>query len=221
MTTPQPGKETHKALKDIIPNVLTALSAPPTKASPNNTIYERFKRRARFNPHNNQLQEMFEAAAKFAASLNFTAPYWLTICGRSGIGKTHLAKAINRQFMEQNRFELKFNKEKNKIEGNTSAFIDWRKFCADIRAGDHECIEWLCDEWFVTLDDVGSERDPTGFIASSLDRILNSRQRKWTLITTNLLLSEVAQIDPRMSSRMLRNSGVVIECDATDYSLCF
>lgn len=163
---------------------------------------------------------MLDAARTFAASVNYTEPYWLTMCGKSGVGKTHLAKAVYRQFMQQNRFDIMFDAIRQHVFGNTGTFIDWRDFCDDLRSGAYADVDWLCNEWFVVLDDVGSERDPTGFIASALDRILNSRQRKWTLITTNLTLAEISErLDTRIASRMLRNDGVVIEADTTDYSL--
>ena len=162
---------------------------------------------------------MFEAAAHFAASLNFTQPYWLTLAGASGIGKTMLARAVYKQFMDQNRFEVKFDPARNHITGNTATFCNWRKFCDDVRSGSFGVVDDLCSDWFVILDDIGSEHDPSGFIASTLDRIINQRQGKWTLITTNLFLDQVAaRLDQRVASRLLRNGGVVIECQAADYN---
>jgi len=121
--------------------------------------------------------------------------------------------------MDQNRFEKKFDAIGNRIYGNTGGFYCWRNCCSSFRSGSYGLIEDLCNEWFVILDDVGSERDPTGFIASALDQILNARQRKWTLITTNLSLREIAEIDTRISSRMLRNGSVVVETKTIDYAL--
>lgn len=212
--------ETTKQINEIIPSVLTATQAPSTPEQPNNTIYQRFKRIAKFNTFNEpELERLLDETARFAASINFTTPYWLTLSGHSGVGKTMLAKTVYRQFMDQNRFELKFDRLRNRTYGNTGGFYCWRSCCSSFRAGAYELIEDICDEWFVILDDVGSERDPTGFIASALDQILNARQHKWTLITTNLSLREIANIDARISSRMLRNNGVVLEVNSQDYAL--
>lgn len=176
---------------------------------------------------------MLDAASKFAASVNYVhPPYWLTISGKSGIGKTHIAKAIHRQFMEQNRFEPSraepirgaqwfSDRENNRILGNTDWFCDWRKFADDIRSGGYErLIEDACKEWFVIIDDFGAERDPSGFVASAADRILNGRRDKWTLITTNLSLKDIGErMDVRIASRLIRDRNEFVEVEATDYAL--
>ena len=210
-----------KPIAEIMPRVLTELKAPLTKAQPNPTILQRFKSRARFETLGEApLERALEGAAAFAASVNFTPPYWLSLCGKSGTGKTLLARAVYRQFMDQNRFELSFDRARNRIQGNTAMFVDWRKFCDQIRGGAYELIEDVCDEWLVVIDDLGAERDTTGFIAAATDRILNSRRGKWTLITTNLPLSEIGdRIDPRVASRMIRGSNQVVEIEAVDWNL--
>lgn len=164
---------------------------------------------------------MLDAAARFAASINYVAPYWLTICGDSGIGKTHLSKAVHKQFMEQNRFDTLPDYEKNRFVGNTDWYCDWRKFADDIRSGSYErLIEDACDEWFVIIDDFGAERDPSGFVAAAADRILNGRRDKWTLITTNLSLKDIGErMDVRIASRLVRDRNEVIEIEAQDYAL--
>jgi DNA replication protein DnaC len=168
--------------------------------------------------NNADRRKLLEETTRFAASLNYTQPYWLTICGESGIGKTHLARAVWDQFRHENRFNLKFSKSGNFTYGNTAFWCDWRKCCAEFRDGAYGLIEDICNEWFVVIDDLGAEYDPTGFIASATDRIIAGRRRKWTMITTNMFLSEIAnRIDTRIASRMLRDGGVVIESKAVDY----
>lgn len=165
---------------------------------------------------------MLDATAKFAASLNYVnPPYWLTLSGTSGIGKTHLAKAVRKQFLEQNRFEHFPDYERNKIVGNTELYLDWRKFADDIRSGSYDrLVEDACEEWFVIIDDFGAERDPTGFVAAAADRILNGRRDKWTLITTNLGLEDVGKrMDVRIASRLVRDRNEFVQVTAPDYAL--
>lgn len=162
--------------------------------------------------------------------MNNTEPYWLTICGHSGIGKTKLARAVYQHFMEHSRLNIDFDAKKQKTFGNTGQFCDWRVFCADVRGGAFGRIDDLCEDWFVVLDDIGTEHDPNGFIASALDRIANERMRscvpqfstgpKWTLITCNMSLADIAsKLDARIASRMQRRNNIVIEVGAMDYAL--
>jgi DNA replication protein DnaC len=212
----------NKAKKagELIGGVLTAIKEPATKENPNITILQKFRQRANFVSNNAERRKLLEETTRFAASLNFTQPYWLTLIGDSGIGKTHLARAVWKQFMTENRFETKFNKLENRIYGNTGMWCSWRRACAEFRDGSYGYIEDLSNEWFVIIDDLGAEQDTTGFIASATDRILAGRKGKWTMITSNLFLKEIAdRIDTRIASRMLRDGGVVIESKASDYLL--
>lgn len=164
---------------------------------------------------------MLDATARFAASVNYTNAYWLTLSGQSGIGKTHLSKAVLQQFLDQNRFERFPDYEHNRIVGNTEWYCDWRKFADDIRSGSYErLVEDACDEWFVIIDDFGAERDPSGFVAAAADRILNGRRDKWTLITTNLSLKDIGErMDVRIASRLIRDRNEFVEVEAQDYAL--
>lgn len=57
------------------------------------------------------------------------------------------------------------------------------------------------------LDDIGAERDHTGFSSDQLNSILGQRVGKWTIITSNLPLHKIAEIDVRISDRMVREKG--------------
>lgn len=144
---------------------------------------------------------------------------WLSLLGTTGTGKTHLAKIVMRQFIDQNRFDAPFDSGYNVKYGNRGTWINWRTFCASIRSGAYDLIEDVCKDWFVILDDVGSERDSTGFIAEAIDRIFNQRQNKWTMITSNLTLQDFAnKVDVRVSDRMLRGNNEIIEIDCLSYA---
>lgn len=178
---------------------------------------------------------MLLAAREFCRDVrdNPLKPYWLSYVGSTGSGKTHLAKAIYRWICLNVRppvagldtgsciVDVPGN-EKHPWEKWASAkgFIDWRKLCARLRAGEWDEANWLEDAWLVVLDDIGVEYDPNGLLTATLDRIINGRLRKWTVITCNFTLAQIAEkFDVRIASRMQRDDSKVIEVDAMDYSL--
>ena len=74
-------------------------------------------------------------------------------------------------------------------------------------------------DWpYLFLDDVGAERDTTGFASEQLCTLLGTREGKWTMITSNLSVAEFASLDTRIASRMFRGGSKAIEIDAKDYS---
>jgi DNA replication protein DnaC len=176
-------------------------------------------RRSGFKALTPQHKELLDAAARFAGELNNSQPRWLTLTGPSGIGKTMLAREVWRHWMDYSRFDIGFDAQKQQVTGNTGQFVCWRRFCGDIRGGAFGRVDDICSEHFVVLDDIGSEYDPSGFIASTLDRIINARQGKWTLITCNLSLSQIAaRLDARIADRMLRDGSEVVEGKVETYN---
>lgn len=131
-----------------------------------------------------------------------------------------LAREVYRHFMEHSRFQIGFEASRQRVTGNTGQFCDWRGFCKDIRSGSFGRIDDLIEDSFVILDDVGTEYDPNGFIASTLDRVCNSRLGKWTLVTCNLSLRQIAEkIDTRIADRMVRGGSEVFESELQSHAL--
>lgn len=101
-----------------------------------------------------------------------------------------------------------------------TVFIDWRKLCSRLRSGGWDELNWIEDTWLVVLDDIGTEYDPHGAMLSALDRIINGRLRKWTVITSNFSMEQIAEkLDVRIASRMKRDGAKILEIDAMDYAL--
>lgn len=217
-----------QTMEKLVKGVLTATQAPSTKDERTSTQIAHslrlFQSRSRYKRPTPEHQRLFDGVSRFASELNFARPHWLCLLGNSGIGKTHLAREVYRHFMDYSRFELSLDAERYRIDGNTGQYVDWRKFASELRGGSFGRLEDIERDWFVVLDDIGSEHDPSGFIASVLDRICNSRsditRPKWTLITCNLGLSQIAEkIDTRIADRMLRNGSVVIETNLESWAL--
>ncbi len=141
------------------------------------------------------------------------APRWLTLCGTNGNGKTHCAKRCWQAIVADHRQEFAgclYNRQ----------IIHWPSFVQDLRGGDGYGMLRDLRSWpYLVIDEMGGERDTTGFSAEQIATLLCCRVGRWTLITTNLSIDAVEKFDRRIASRMFRNGGIVVECLAQDYSM--
>lgn len=132
-------------------------------------------------------------------------PYWLTIFGKSGTGKTHLARAAC---------------ETLRAHGRKCWWLP-----ADNLAARIHCREWHRLEWYklapiLILDDLGAAYDDKGgFMSATVYSILAAREKKWTLLTTNLAPAQLAEAyDSRLASRLKRHGGQLADLSAAaDY----
>ncbi|WP_354832425.1 DnaA/Hda family protein [Akkermansia muciniphila] len=133
---------------------------------------------------------------------------WLSLLGASGIGKTHLAEAArDALFKERPSLPIQFWK--------------WQKVVSMLRSGDWAFVEYLVKEVYVLiLDDIGAE-NTTPPILSALNRVVDGRLGKWTMLTSNLLPVHIGEhLDARIASRLYRGNNVVCQVEnAPDY--CF
>jgi DNA replication protein DnaC len=169
-----------------------------------------------------QLVAMLDAAQRFAAQLpamrRGEMPIrWLSLLGTSGAGKTHLAKVI---------FDcvwcLPPSRPGLPRHPNGGRFEKWARFIGRLKSGEvniNAMIDELCAARFAVLDDFGAERDPSGFSTETFCRVLDGRLGKPTVITSNLLLPQIGELDTRIASRLLRDGGEVVEVNTTDFAL--
>ena len=157
-----------------------------------------------------KLSEMLDAAQDFIRDMAMeTAPRWLSLLGRSGTGKTHLARGITRFFKTMATIY---------IEPGTGAhlsrrggFIGWRKVVDHLRDGDYGIMDAVSNDCFVALDDIGAER-ASDFSVSKLDQVVDARLGKWTVITCNFSREEIAEhLDVRIASRLGRGKNVIVD----------
>jgi DNA replication protein DnaC len=160
------------------------------------------------------LKKMVQSAARF--EIEFSAlsdPRWLSFLGNSGTGKTMISKTLYGRAMGVERLTT----HPQLICGVAKTF--WPKLVSDLRAQKYWLLDDLVDANFVFIDEIAVEHDPSGFAKDKLCELLSRRVGKWTLITSNLNLEKLSEIDARISSRMIRGKSVVCECDTTDYFL--
>jgi len=139
-------------------------------------------------------------------------PRWLSYCGISGTGKTFLAKKI-RSAASRITYMLQHDSLIYPI-----MFSFWPDLLSRLRDGEFWRMDDLSEANLVVMDEIAIDHDPSGFAADKLCQILSRRVGKWTLLTSNWTLSKIQEIDPRISSRMVRDKSVVVGCDTVDYA---
>lgn len=166
-----------------------------------------------------QLDAMIVAAATFVRGVRGgNMPCWLSLLGKSGAGKTYLAKGIWGWYSRSSHFHANMD-DKEIIYPGSWCF--WPILAQDLlnNTGYGE-LQDLTREKLIVIDEIGADRDPSGHVRDCLSRLLSARVGKWTIITSNKSLGEIQRdIDTRISSRMVRDGSLVVDVDITDYAL--
>lgn len=128
-------------------------------------------------------------------------PCWLTLLGKKGTGKTHCATRVFQHIAGQSDW-MAF--------AYLPSPVYWPKLVEELRARDDDAgmryLE-LMSQPVVLLDDIGAERDTTGFAMEKLNTLLGARTGRWTIITSNLLLAHLSKSEPRIGDRIVREPG--------------
>lgn len=165
---------------------------------------------------------MVSAAETFIRDIHSGhAPYWISLLGSSGAGKTMLAERIVRwgRKHQERLQDPRFNPEHH-IKYRDIRMFRWSRCVERMLEGDYGWVREAKEDWLVCCDDIGAEYDKIKSLAiSKLYEITEARRGLWTIFTANKSLEQVAQMDGRISSRMLRDESVVIEVDVQDYNL--
>ena len=161
--------------------------------------------------NDSELVKVATAAQEWASAFKSKQhPRWLSIIGKSGTGKTHICKRL-------------WNYAKAKSDWSKcdyfSKVIFWPDFVQQLRAGHAYEMRNEMKRWPVLfLDDIGAERDPSGFAAEEINTLLGCRMDKWTLLTSNKDADAIKAIDGRIFSRMIRGLNICVGVKAVDYA---
>lgn len=156
----------------------------------------------------------------------------LVIYGENGTGKSHTAKAVSRWAKRHaNDFAWCQRHGDSDLESRPPRceFRNWRFLLSDLKEGFKlKSNEWgsysqifkdLCNVELLILDDVGADNDPNGFGAEQFYMLLEARETRWTIVTTNIAPSAWEQrFQRRIASRLLRNSVHVPLDKVPDYN---
>ncbi len=145
---------------------------------------------------------MLDRATAYAASIRAGGKGWLSFVGNSGTGKTYLGEAVTHHL-------------RGKVK-------HWPRFMAKMRSGNFNVYESVSDlantKGVLMVDEIGVGNDAKTFGLDLLMQVMESRRSQPTILTCNLTLKGLAEIDARLASRLLRH-GDVIACDTMDYAL--
>lgn len=164
---------------------------------------------------------MVTEAARFVRAIKEgDKPYWLSLLGTSGAGKTYLSKRIYGWHCNQPQFDVG-NFESGEEVVLARDWVNWSVFAAELQANSGRGrLAELKEAKFVVIDEIGADRDPNGHVRDCLARLCSARVGKWTVITSNRSLDAISStIDQRVASRMIRDGSVVVDVDMPDYAL--
>lgn len=162
---------------------------------------------------------------------NARHPYWLSLLGTSGAGKTMLAKIIWRHFRDRFHMEIDWpatretqgpNCPYGRIIRHRGGYINWGDAINNrMLKGDYDFLEDMREYRFFVIDDIASEYERHRELsASKLYNVMEARLGKWTVLTANLSLEQIGNsLDTRIASRMLRNASVVMDVNVPDFNL--
>lgn len=138
------------------------------------------------------------ALAWFSAVRDKATPYWLTLFGRSGCGKSLLCKHVARALRDRTarRYMLR----------------NWGALTGDVLGGNYALLSYAKEVPILILDDVGADFSATEkqrtLRAGMLYDILEARRSRWTMLTSNLSPAQLAEAyDPRCVSRLGRKNA--------------
>ena len=203
----------------LVQNAQTSVQARPTTARLINT--PTWEKATGFQSLSDpQLTDMLHSTANWLLDIDEGAkPRWLSLVGRSGTGKTMLARFAMQALRRSVHWKSYVDDSgDNHLAGS---FVLWPVLAEQLQANSGR--EWL-DEMtryrFLFLDDIGQTVDKTGYVTGKLSTLLSQRTGKWTFLTSNLSVKQVAEkVDPRVASRMIRDGNSVVDVDVMDWSL--
>lgn len=148
------------------------------------------------------LEHMLSEATRYIERVTQGNGRWLSMLGPSGTGKTFLCSIVCRR-----------------LGGTVKS---WPRFMAKMRSGDfhiYDSVDVLIKKREpLMLDEIGVGNDRKDFSLDLLFSVLEGRRSAPTIITSNLSLAGLAELDSRLASRLVRN-GTAIKCDTKDFAL--
>lgn len=160
-----------------------------------------------------QIVTLFHECFRFANHIinHPNKGYLLVIYGGNGSGKSHASRKIKLWFsgIRMSLGPMPCTNEEGESDCKIPDVIyrNWPSVVSGFKRDQWLICDHLIGEYLTIIDDIGAEHDPSGIGLEKLYLILNRREHKYTLITTNYPPSEwESKFERRIASRLFRNS---------------
>lgn len=189
-------------------------ASTPVVTDPSETLAKRvLKHNWRFEPFHPELSTVLDTVKRFCTDvLRHKEPYWLTLLGPSGIGKTLLLKqAFKILDAGGDGWPIPLHDGRGSERRATCAHIVPAKDLEDYRSP-----RYYAGLDLVYVEDIGSgvglEKGAGAVLRSRVAELLQLRSLKWTMLCANLSRTEISQqIDGRIASRLKRDGSRLFE----------
>lgn len=220
-------KKTLVTLEPARPSPTTG--KPAVKNSPASIAQAKSKwisKWVKMNLHHPKLKRMAETLYSFAHGVYHDRGELqgrlVVIYGPNGCGKTHAARALHRWY---NAVRISIGPvvgvnsegEKEAMIGK-GVMVNWAEVVDGFKRDQWLITERLAHDYLALIDDIGAEHDPSKIGAEKLYVILNRREFRHTLITTNLPPDGwETRFERRIASRLFRNATHIDLTDVPDF----